>query len=250
MTKLMEMGSEEIFALHSAHIGVLTTREIEHIFKACDAFWHHPGKKNISAPHAKLTTGKHSDIYINCPLVLSRSNLCQIMAYQMYKKVLEIDPNFRPDWVTGSDSSALGLAKDMANLFGARFHPMQKVKYQDEKGEEKEKQVWEKMVIGPEEIVLHIEELTTTRTTAMRVRDGIRAAHDYPINFAPFLPILVFRPSGKNIPTEIDDSKILPVLYYETFVVDPEEEDCPLCTQGSEDLSPKGENWKRLVSSM
>jgi len=69
---------------------ILSTEEIECIFKACNAFWHHPEEKNIKAPHAKLTTGKHSDIYVNCPLVLSRSDLCQIMAWQIIYRLNKI----------------------------------------------------------------------------------------------------------------------------------------------------------------
>lgn len=240
------MTSKQVRGISPAKIGVLTIEEIEHIFKACNAFWNHPGEKDIKAPHARLTTGKHSDIYVNCPLVLCYSNLCQIMAMQIYWKIREINKTFRPDWVTGSDSSALGLAKDVANIFGAKFHPMQKVKLPGEK----ERQVWEKMVIRPDEVVLHIEELTTTRTTAMRVRKGIRDAHDYPINFAPFLPILVFRPDGEDIPSGIDGSKILPILFYKTFVVDPKKEECSLCAQGSDAIKPKGPEWERLVASM
>ena len=59
---------------------IFSIEELETIFKACDAFWHHPGQKNLTAPHVILTSGKHSNIYANCPKVLQRSNLCQIMA--------------------------------------------------------------------------------------------------------------------------------------------------------------------------
>jgi|GEM_PF-5603742 len=43
---------------------ILDKEELEYIFKCCNAFWHHPGKKNIKAPHVRLTTGKHSDIFV------------------------------------------------------------------------------------------------------------------------------------------------------------------------------------------
>jgi len=115
----------------------------------------------------------------------------------------------------------------------------------------KEIQVWEKMVIKPYEYVLHVEELMVTSTTALRVRNGIRKAHpDYPIKFVPFLPVLVFRPQKNNNIEKIDNSKILPVLSYETFVVDPKKETCPLCAKGSKALKPKGENWVTMIESM
>ncbi len=62
---------------------ILVKDEVKMIFKACNAFWHHPGQKNPTALHAILTNGKHSNVYVNCPQVLQRSNLCQIMAMQL-----------------------------------------------------------------------------------------------------------------------------------------------------------------------
>ena len=248
---VLKMSPTEILNLKACEVNrFLAMEEIEYIFKSCDAFWYHPGKKNIQAPHAKLTTGKHSDIYINCPLVLCHSNLSQIMGKQIAEHVLKLYKG-NIDWVTGSDSSALALSKDVANFLGAKWHPMQKVK--SEGGEEK--QAWEKMVIKPDETVLHVEELMVTSVTALRVRKGIREAHpDYPINFVPILPVLVFRPSEKDFPIKtpavIDRSEVFPVLNYRTFVVDPKKEKCPLCAKGSEALAPKGENWRQMVATM
>jgi hypothetical protein len=245
--ELLTMTAERIARLKVTKLQrFLSDYEIEHIFKTLGAFWHHPGERNIKAPHAKLTTGKHSDIYVNSPMVLCYSNLSQIMAWQLAFRLQRIYDR-KIDWVTGSDSSALALSKDFANLVGARWHPMQKVKSEDGA----ERQIWEKMVIEPHETVLHIEELMVTSATALRVREGICAAHpDYPINFVPWLPVLTFRPSGNDTITEIEESSILPVLNYKTFVVDPEKEKCPLCAQGSQALAPKGANWQILVDSM
>lgn len=226
----------------------LSTREIKHIFTVCGAYWLHPGNANPQAPHALLTTRKHSDIYVNCPLVLCHTNLCQIMAYQLFIR-LRKHYTGPIDWTTGSDSSALALSKDVANLSGSRWHPMQKVKPQ--KPGEEERQVWEKMIIGPSETVLHVEELMVTSTTFHRVRRGIVEAHpNYPIQFIPHTPVLVLRPEAKK-PIKIEGTQLFSPLYFETLVVDPDNgEVCPLCAQGSEALSPKGENWKKLVDSM
>lgn len=248
---VLKMNLPEILNLKAGKIDrFLAMEEIEYIFKSLGAFWHHPGKKNIQAPHAKLTTGKHSDIYVNCPLVLCHSSLCQIMGEQISRHVLNTYEG-KIDWVTGSDSSALALSKDVANFLGAKWHPMQKLKIEGQD----ERQVWEKMVIGRDETVLHVEELMVTSETAHRVRKGIREAHpDYPINFVPILPVLVFRPSKKDFPPKvpaiIDGSEVIPILNYRTFVVDPKKKKCPLCAKGSEALHPKGENWRHMVATM
>lgn len=225
----------------------LSAQEMKHIFEVCGAFWIHPGYTNPQAPHALLTTGKHSDIYVNCPLVLCYTNLCQIMAYQLFIR-LRKKYTGTIDWTTGSDSSALALSKDIANLSRSRWHPMQKVKPQ--KPDEEECQIWEKMVIGPSETVLHVEELMVTSTTFQRVRKGIIEAHpDYPIQFVPHTPVLVLRPKVRK-PIKIEGCDLFSPLYFETLVVDPDKEECPLCAQGSEALKPKGENWKKMVNSM
>lgn len=245
--ELLTMNAEKISRLKFTELQrFLSDHEIEHIFKTLGAFWHHPGERNIKAPHAKLTTGKHSDIYVNSPLVLCHSNLSQMMAWQIAICLQEVHDQ-KIDWVTGSDSSALALSKDLANIIGAKWHPMQKVKSPDSQ----ERQVWEKMIIGPDETILHIEELMVTSITALRVREGICTAHpDYPINFVPWLPVLIFRPSGNDVPMKINESTILPVLSYKTLTIDPEKEVCPLCAQGSKALTPKGANWQILFDSM
>lgn len=218
---------------------VLCKDELEMIFKACNAFWHHPGQQNPTAPHAILTTGKHSNIYVNCPQVLQRSNLCQIMAMQLL--YLLSSPYDGPiDWVIGSDSSALGISKDVANAVKAKWHPMQK-------GPNKT-QIWEKAVIQSADRVLHVEELLTSSFTTQAVRDGIKKGNPNQVNFIPFIPLLVHRPD-KTAPETIDGSKLIWLLHYDTYVVNPNEEECELCNNGSQAI-PAKENWDKLVETM
>ncbi len=238
--RLDYLPREEIFKLRPEEVKrSLDKTELEAIFLACNAFWHHPGEKNIQAPHVELTSGKHSNIYVNCPQVLERSNLCQIMAYQILQLLFKHYP-CNIDWVVGSDSAALGLAKDVANLTNAKWRPLQK--------NPDKTQTWEKGTILPDENVLHIEELLTTGGTTKAVRDGIHAGNFYPVNFIPFIPVLVHRPDP-DAPDVIEESKIIHLLHYDTYVVDPSKEECQLCQKGSPAL-PAKENWTELVNSM
>ncbi len=212
--------------------------EIEAIFKACYALWVHPGDRNPRAPHAILTSGKHSNGYINCLQVLCPSNLCQIMASQVVILLRSVYDG-PVDWVVGSDSAALGLSKDVANTLDACWHPMQK-------GPDKA-QLWEKMVIPAGAKVLHVEELMTTALTSRAVREGIRQGNPNSVEFVPFLPVLIHRPApGEG--QEVDGSRVIYLLHYDISVYEPDK--CPLCQAGSEVLKPKGENWQRLVSTM
>lgn len=217
----------------------LTKDELEAIFKACDAFWYHSGKKNPTAPHAVLTSGKHSNVYVNCLKVLERSNLCQIMAQQVVY-LMESYYDGPIDRVIGSDSSALGLSKNVADILGIKWNPMQK-------GPNKT-QIWEKAVIESGEWVLHVEELLTTSLTTQAVRDGVKKGNPNQANFVPFIPLLVHRPD-KGVPEEIDGSRLIWLLHYDTQVFDPEKEECELCKMGSPAL-PAKENWDELVATM
>ncbi|MFA4871545.1 MAG: hypothetical protein WC610_00590 [Patescibacteria group bacterium] len=214
--------------------------EIEAIFRACNAFWLHNG--NPKKPHVVLTSGLCSNGYINCREVLKRSNLCQIMAQQLvyllehYRSWLD---NFNNpiEWVVGSASASTGLAKDVANILGAKWYPLQK-------GPDKT-QIWDGVIIEEGETVLHVEELMTTALTAKMVRQGIKAAHKHPINFLPFLPVIIHRPD-RGEGDEVDGSKVIHLNHYDIWAMP--QENCPLCAQGSERIVPKGENWNRLIN--
>ena len=233
------LSRENLLTIEPTELGRgMTQDELERIFKVCDAFWVHPEKSE--APHVILTSGKHSNIYINCPLVLCHSNLSQVMAFQMLN-VLMSAYHGKIDWVIGSDSSALGISKDLANMLQVKWHPMQK-------GPNKS-QVWEKMAIDPGDKVLHVEELVTTSFTTTEVRKGIRRGNPCPVNFIPFIPVLVYRPD-ESTERAVDGSIFLPVLHYKSaWTIDPKKEECPLCAQGSEALLAK-ENWSRLIETM
>ena len=69
-------------------------------------------------------------------------------------------------------------------------------------------------------------------------------ANPNPVNFVPFLPVLIHRPApGEG--DMVDDSQVIYAAHYDIWAADPA--DCPLCKQGSERLRPKGANWDRLV---
>lgn len=234
---LLVMTPEELRSLRlpiaTELLRPLNQKEIEAIFQACGAFWFHSG--NPKAPHAELTSGKCSNGYIDCNKVLTHSNLCQIMAEALVS-VLQVHYQGRVDWVVGSDSAALGLSKDVANKLGACWHPLQK-------GPDKT-QVWEKVIMPQGAIVLHVEELMTTAITANAVRQAIKTGNPNPVNFVPFLPVLIHRPApGEG--DVVDGSQVIYAAHYDIWAADPA--DCPLCKQGSERLRPKGANWDRLV---
>src|SRR2546428_6071732 len=85
----------------------LTREEFVHIFRTCDALWLHDG--NLRHPHAELTSGKCSDGFINVLQVLRYTNLCQIMADQLVRR---LNAQFKDPihWVIGSDHAGATLS--------------------------------------------------------------------------------------------------------------------------------------------
>lgn len=209
----------------------MTKEEFEHIFKVTDAFWLHSG--NPKDPHAELTAGKCSNGFIDVLRVLRYTNICEIMAEMLVRKLLEHIPNANPDWVVGSDHAAADLSHSVAVMLNAQ-HDF------PEKGPGKT-QAWKRFKVKSNEIVLQVEELMTTAKTVLDVRNGIRAYHNYSINFVPVILVLAHRSDIYKV----ENSEVVYFMHYDINSWEPK--DCPLCKAGSKRVHPKA-NWEELTS--
>lgn len=235
---VLALSTEGVFALVPENFDrLLTQPEVTHIFDKCGAFWKH--NNDPSNPHVLLHAGGHSNGFVNCRLVLSRTNLCRLMASQALRLVRE-QYDGRIDWPLGSTSAAADLSKDVANLLEVR-HDVFTV--------EGNKQVWKGPQIPEDAVIGQFEELMTTAATTLAVRDGLKAAHgeNYPLTYAPFVFTLIHRPDPSMKLDTIEGSPVLYLAHYDIWVVKPENLDqCPLCQYGSEAIPAKGANWQRL----
>ena len=146
--------------------------------------------------------------------------------------------------VIGSDTSATGLAGDLALVLECRHGVMKK-------GPEKE-QIWQgEMVkgevvshlIGDDERVLRIEELMTTAFTAERLRQGIIAAHqDQIIDILPVILVLMHR----STVYEVAGAKVLAIHHFDISNWPPEE--CPYSKGGSPLVENPKQNWHLLMA--
>jgi len=202
--------------------------EIDHIFRLADALWLHGGDPR--KPHALLTSGKHSDGFVDVLRALKYTPICDLMGALLMQKVTE--HHHKINWVVGSDHAGAVLSYSVALHLAAK-HDF------TEKGPDKA-QVWKRFSILPDESVLQVEELITTTGTLQAVREGIRQAHPYPINFAPVVATLIHRSDQY----EFQGS---PIIYLRHLDIKTWEADkCPLCAQGSVAIRPK-ENWALLT---
>jgi len=213
-----------------------TNEDITHVLKLCDAFWLHSGYP--AEPHANLTSGECSNGFVDVLRALSYTNVCDILSYHMTHKIESeldaIDPDFESSikWVIGSDHAAAVFSQNVARWLGAR-HDF------TEKGPDKS-QLWKRLAIEPNEMVLQVEELVTTSNTLMAVRKGIREGNPTPVTFAPVVATLVHR-------SDVDKIEGTPIVYlahydFQTW----DQKDCPLCKAGSKRIKPK-QNWGELT---
>lgn len=123
MLNLLAMNADQLHELRLADIDhMLTTGEITHLLKAHDALWMHSG--NPTHPHAKLTSGKCSNGFINTLRVLKHTNLSNILAHQLACKIEQYScllEGFAPNDITvGSDHAAATFSYAVACLLGTQ----------------------------------------------------------------------------------------------------------------------------------
>lgn len=221
-------------------------QQIQKLLEGANAFWLYPGTPRRDVPHALLTSGKHSDGYVNVGQVLKdQPETRTVFADLIFAALLQVWIG-KIDRVVGADTSSTDLARDVARI--ARAGHIRMVKTEDDQGK---RQIWgdSNDPLRDGESILHIEELITTSSSALQVREGIRVANPgLAINFVPFLPVAVERSDPDNRITVVENSKILPLLQLCIRNYDPDPDHCPYCKVGSEALKPKqGGNWLKLT---
>jgi orotate phosphoribosyltransferase len=211
--------------------GLVTSDEFDHMLRLVGGLWLHNG--DFSAPHAKLTSGKCSNGYVNTPLLLEHTNLAMILAENLAQHV-RITGVDQPDWVVGSDHAAATFSAFVAYHLGAKHE------FTTKGGPDGKLQFWDRKTIMPDEVVLQVEELAATTATFLRVREGIDQGNRYPVTYSDVSTVLVHRaPSFEHGGR--------PIIYFRHYDIGSwAPEDCPLCAAGSEPIRPK-ENWARLT---
>lgn len=218
----------------------------DHVFKKGKAMWLHSG--NDEHPHAILTTGKHSNGFVDTLRILKYTNLCEIFAEQMvdiYKNYArENNLPERPDWVIGSDHAGAAFSHAVATKLGSQHDFTEKQIVVDAQGNKiGDAQEWKRFTILPDETVLQVEELITTTTTLQKVRTGILKGNSCPVKFLPLSLTLIHRSSAYTF----GDAPILYLRHYDIEVWD-NAGSCPLCNKGSEAIESPKKNWEMLTN--
>lgn len=211
----------------------------EEILNQCDAIWMYQGKEN--EPHAILTSGKHSDGYINLNAVLQFPNLCQILAKQLVQKWIDEwwrAPYENVDVVVSSTFAATSLGEEVAKQLGAMFVFTEK---------DGDQQKWSGRFELPKGAkILQTEELITTLITTRKVKEAVLTSNPevefLEVGGKTLVITVIHRPEKFPIPD--DDYEVVSLIPKEIHNWDPDK--CPLCKNGSIALKPKP-NWQRFI---
>jgi len=199
--------------------------------KLLGALWIHEGG---DAPHALLTSGRHSNGYVNMTKVVENpvaaSDFCRALVNTLMLKG-------KPNVVVGSAMGAITISYQVAATFGGLTRAAYTEKVDGDL-------VLKRFDIDADEKVLVVEDtMTTGGTTVKTIQTLIAAGCDV----LPVCGVLINR-SGKTeleIPGEDEPYKIVEVARIDIESWDADK--CPLCAAGSKALRPK-ENWKILNS--
>lgn len=147
--------------------------------------------------------------------------------------------------MVGADTSSTQLAQDVAGITGVNHIRM--VKTDDSLSK---RQVWapdNPMFVG-KNCILQVEELVTTASSALLVRQGIRRQRRMCDSFFPILPVIVDRSDPDAPVAKVEESEVRSLLRLKIKNYSPE--NCPYCKAGSRAIKPKeGNNWQLLTAA-
>ncbi|MCY3023204.1 MAG: hypothetical protein NTW87_29860 [Planctomycetota bacterium] len=199
------------------------------LFQDHGAIWLHDGRP--SRPHALLTSGLHSDGFVNCTFVTQQPEVVKRILAEQDGLGTRL-PREKVDWVVGSAFGAITLAYAVAAHIGARAAFTEK----DGNGMR-----LARFEIGPEEQVLVVEDTVSTGGSTLKTIEGLQQNGVAAADILPQIVCLVNR-SGVD---RLGERELRALIKLDIHVWPPAE--CPLCKGGSQALRPKT-HWKELTS--
>jgi len=217
---------------------MLTEDKILQIYEEHNAVWFFDYRRGVpGAPHAVLTSGKHSDGYVNSTPVLENPENVVLLATELIERMNSRNAFhlLAVDWIVGSSYADITFSYEVARQLGVRHGFAEKNPWYDDMDPQQPKFIWNRFRIPGGALVLQIEELITTLGTAVEVRRAVvRGNPDEPVRFLPDVGTIIYRP-----PTLLRDSLINVISLVTREVRSWRPEDCPLCAGGSPAVKPK-----------
>lgn len=198
-------------------------------FVAAGGLWKHDGTP--ARPHALLTSGLHSDGFVNGSLLIQYPALLGKIVGEWAESIGNRgDDHGAPAWVCGSAFGAITIAYEMARQLGCRAAFTEPVDGA---------LALKRFPIQGGDRVIVVEDVVTTGGSTLRTIAALEAAGAV---VAPEVYILVDRSDG----TALAPRTIVPATRVTVNAWTPEA--CPLCAAGSEAVRAKA-HWDRLTAS-
>lgn len=220
-------------------------------FSDAGGLWRFDPQGDPKRPHALLTSGLHSDAFVNTTFLISRPDLLKKVTGDWRTQLARLaDPAGKgpagaalaPTWIVGSAFGAITLAYEFARQMSCRAG------FTEPEGGTL---ICKRFPIGPDDRVCVVEDVVTTGGTT---KQTITACRNAGARVLPWIFVLVDRSDGKafadvKLPAADGSGDAPPTLVAcaklaEVRTWKPDE--CPLCAQGSEAVRPKG-NWGKLT---
>lgn len=199
-------------------------------FQERGAVWIHDGKP--SRPHALLTSGLHSNGFVNCTKITQTpSLLSRILADASGLQPKLPAQNEKVDWVIGSAAGAVTFAYAVAAALNVNAG------FTEKDGDDMKLSRFE---VAPHERVLVVEDTISTGGSTVKTINGIKKAGVDDARILPYIICLVNR-SGL---TTLEGREIRSLITPEIHMWKPDE--CPLCRAGSQAVRPKS-HWQELT---
>ncbi len=200
------------------------------IFQEQGAIWIHDGL--AQRPHALLTSGLHSDGFVNCSLVTQDPNLLEWIVHSEDGLVPHLSEG--ADWVIGSAYGAVTLSYAVALKIGALTG------FTEKDGDAMKLARFE---IKPGEKVLVVEDSISTGGSTLKSIEAIQKTGVPADAILPYIVCLVNRSGASTL----GGRELRALLTLDIHTWKPEE--CPLCKAGSAAVRPKA-NWAALTATL
>ncbi len=211
----------------------------------CGGIWKAlpPSKFDPSKPHAELTSGRHSDGFVNLSMLLTMPDeLSRACGHLVRKAIAEHGATtanpLQADWVVGSAVGGITLAHEIARWLDAKCAFTEKTgpNFMDLK----------RFVIPEGANVVIVEDVTTTGGTCVKTAFEMRHRHTQMI---PLIVTMVNRRKLKTLDV-LGDTFAVTSLDLDLTFNDWAPAECPYCTIGSKALRPKDDyNWAQFMTA-
>ena len=198
------------------------------VFADRGAVWIHDGA--ATRPHALLTSGMHSDGFVNCTKITQEPALLKRILGDTAGLPAKLPPE-KIDWVIGSALGAVTFAYAVAEVLNA------KAGFTEKDGESMKLSRFE---VLKHEKVLVVEDTISTGGSTVKSIEGLGAAGVDAQRILPFILCLVNRSGLK----QLNGRELRSLLAPDIHIWKPEE--CPLCKIGSAAVRPKS-HWNELT---